>query len=266
MPVSGKTASPFEIPFLTESDIPDMGAGDEAIAKRVHALFGEVATGLAGITTDLANIAPGQIVGGSAGKLLIAGSTGAAAYKAMKGDATLAEDGTLTLSDSVKGTSLFHEAAVTRTNTALGAFSTPLKLELPAVEPNQLIEVFVGVGLVQASVESNAGAGGAVGLAIGSKTAASSLYGINGNVAVGSNSSFPICTAPTASGPFGHWGGLEGPDGRNGFLLNGTGPQPQRFIRGASATETVTVELLGRCIGGGTITVERVWMFARVSG
>lgn len=38
MAVSGKTDA-FEIPFLEESDIPDMGAGDKAIAERMDELF-----------------------------------------------------------------------------------------------------------------------------------------------------------------------------------------------------------------------------------
>lgn len=87
MAVSGKTAAPLEIPYLEESDIPDMGAGDKAIAERAHSLL----TG-AGVA---------QLAGGEAGEgqLLIAQPGDVARFKALKGDATLAEDGTLTVAD-----------------------------------------------------------------------------------------------------------------------------------------------------------------------
>lgn len=37
MAVSGKTAAPYEFPYLAESDIPDIGAGDKAIADKLQA-------------------------------------------------------------------------------------------------------------------------------------------------------------------------------------------------------------------------------------
>lgn len=46
---------------------------------------------------ELDAIDPKQITGGSAGKIIIAKSTGAGVYAALKGDATLAEDGTLSI-------------------------------------------------------------------------------------------------------------------------------------------------------------------------
>lgn len=36
MAVSGKTAVPYEFPYLLESDIPDMGAGDKAVADKLQ--------------------------------------------------------------------------------------------------------------------------------------------------------------------------------------------------------------------------------------
>ena len=95
-----KTAAPFEIPYAVESDKPpSIETAMKPTAERVHKLLGE--------------IAPGQIVGGSAGKLVIAGSTGAGAYKALKGDATLAEDGTLTIGSEKVSTTKLAAKAVT---------------------------------------------------------------------------------------------------------------------------------------------------------
>lgn len=76
MAISGKT-TPDEIPYLLSNDKPpDMAAATKAQADRVQALLPS------GTKSD--------------GRLVIVNS-GAAAYMAMKGDATLAADGTLTI-------------------------------------------------------------------------------------------------------------------------------------------------------------------------
>lgn len=103
MAVSGKTAAPHEIPFFLASDSPpDMGDVTEAMANRIHSRLNSIATS--------------QLVvpGGEAddGKLLIV-KDGAAAYRAMKGDATIDEDGNLQLGAKVVGTPELGDKAVT---------------------------------------------------------------------------------------------------------------------------------------------------------
>lgn len=72
-----------------------------------------VGPGLDRVDELLGEIAPGQIVGGSAGKLLIAGSTGAGAYKAMSGDATIDKDGALAIAKGAVGTAELADGAGT---------------------------------------------------------------------------------------------------------------------------------------------------------
>lgn len=82
-----KTAAPFEIPYSLEADKPpSMEAASKPPAERVHKLLGEI--GLS------------QLVAGEAneGKLIIVNS-GAAAYKAMSGDATISKTGVLTIGE-----------------------------------------------------------------------------------------------------------------------------------------------------------------------
>ena len=76
----------------------------------------------------LDEIAPSQIVGGMAGKLIVAGSTGAGAYKAMKGDATLAEDGTLTIGAGAVGPSKLAAGAALANLAAASVTSPRVKL------------------------------------------------------------------------------------------------------------------------------------------
>lgn len=73
------------------------------------------------VERELDAIDPKQIVGGSAGKLLIAKSTGAGAYTAMKGDATLAEDGTVTIANDAINAAKIAENAVGSSEIAAGA-------------------------------------------------------------------------------------------------------------------------------------------------
>lgn len=102
MAVSGKTASPHQIPYFLGTDTPpDMAAVTKAIADQVHARLNAIA---------LSQL----VTGGEAndGKLVIV-KDGAAAYAAMKGDATIADDGTLTIGAGKVGTDALAAEAVT---------------------------------------------------------------------------------------------------------------------------------------------------------
>lgn len=99
----GKTAAPHEIPFVEQGDKPP--SAEEAtkpMAERVH--------------ERLDNIGPSQIVPpggeGDDGKLLIVQS-GAPAFAAMKGDATIAEDGTLAIGVKKIVTDMLADLGVT---------------------------------------------------------------------------------------------------------------------------------------------------------
>lgn len=103
MAVSGKTEAPHEIPYFLGSDAPpDIGDVTKAMADRLH--------------ERLDDIAPGQLTPpggeGDDGKLLIVNS-GAPAFAAMKGDATLAEDGTLTIGVKKIVTEMLADLGVT---------------------------------------------------------------------------------------------------------------------------------------------------------
>lgn len=72
---------------------------------------------------ELGKIDPGQVLApggaGDAGKLLIVGATGATAAKAMKGDATIASDGTLTIGAKKVLESMLADGAATSPKTKL---------------------------------------------------------------------------------------------------------------------------------------------------
>lgn len=111
MAVSGKTAAPIEAPYYLSTDKPpDMAAVTKAMAERQHALL----NGLA-----LSNLAHG-----TAGQLIVVQSTGAAAYKTMKGDATLAEDGTLTIAANAVGAAEITDGSVGTAELANGAVTS----------------------------------------------------------------------------------------------------------------------------------------------
>jgi hypothetical protein len=99
MAVSGKTAD-LQIPYYLGTDKPpDMAAVTKAMADKIESTF----------------------VGASS-QLLIVQDTGAPAAKAMKGDATLAKDGTLAIADAVvtsRKTKLTIESKVASGNLAL---------------------------------------------------------------------------------------------------------------------------------------------------
>jgi hypothetical protein len=89
------------------------------------------------VTADLQNIAPKQIVGGSAGKLLIVDGTGATAFAAMKGDATLAADGTLTIGKEKVTNEKVGKKAIRGENLDDGSVGTS-HLGENAVGPNKI--------------------------------------------------------------------------------------------------------------------------------
>jgi hypothetical protein len=158
----GKTAAPHEIPYGLETDEPpSLEAASRPQAEQVHKRLNEIApkqiTGVAekqllianasGVVTavtasgDVTNdkagvftIGPGAV---TASKLAV-GSALANLASELKGDATLAKDGTLTLANQAH---FFSTAELTRTSTALGSFSTAIKVELPKVTADQAIEI-----------------------------------------------------------------------------------------------------------------------------
>jgi len=228
MAVSGKTTK-LEWPYYLGTDKPpDMAAVTKAQAEKAEALLT-----------------------GTKGQLLVVQSTGAPAFKAMKGDGTLAEDGTLTAKDH--SVSVYQAAAVTRTNVAQGSFSNPIKLTLPAVNANQLIEVFV-LGLASSSVKGTGmiELGTTSGSAISATLTALNLSENPANMAI------PFMTGEGSgfknAGPGEHVPGSTIPDQM----------EPFRFIPPFNATN-FAIELLGSTASG-TITAEKVWMMARLNG
>lgn len=88
MAVSGKTAAPIEAPYFLDSDKPpNMATVTKAMSDRQHALI--EAFGLDDALDGTAG----------SGQVLIAQPGDVARFKAMKGNATLAADGTLTIAD-----------------------------------------------------------------------------------------------------------------------------------------------------------------------
>lgn len=110
MAVSDKTAAPWEIPYLAESDIPDMGAGDKAIAERVHAILN---------ASNEQNL--NWLKKGTSGQLIVCNSSGVPQYASMSGDATITAAGDLELGAGVVGTTELAGTSVTSAKLAAGA-------------------------------------------------------------------------------------------------------------------------------------------------
>jgi hypothetical protein len=92
MAVSGKTAAPWEIPYYLSTDKPpDLAAVTKAIADRTHAVLPS------GTLTD--------------GRIVVVES-GAAAFKAMSGDATIDKTGKLTIANDAVTAAKIAENAV----------------------------------------------------------------------------------------------------------------------------------------------------------
>lgn len=86
MAVSGKTAAPWEVPFLLGSDTPDMGAGDRAIAERVHAI-------LAGSAQQ----SLGWLKSGAEKQIIVCNASGVPQYVTASGDVTNTAAGVFTI-------------------------------------------------------------------------------------------------------------------------------------------------------------------------
>lgn len=111
-----KTAAPFEIPYPDQDDKPpNLEVGIEGLAKRLHELLGKIGTGQL--------VVPGGA--GDKGKLLLVDNTGAAAFAAMKGDATLAGDGTLTIGKAKILTEMLADLVVTTAKMANKSVTEP---------------------------------------------------------------------------------------------------------------------------------------------
>jgi hypothetical protein len=97
----GKTAAPHEIPYAIEADSP--ASAEEAtkpMAERVHERLDAI---------DLSQLV---VPGSSDGKIVIV-KDGAAAYKAMSGDATIDEDGKLAIGGKKIVTEMLVDLGVT---------------------------------------------------------------------------------------------------------------------------------------------------------
>lgn len=189
----------------------------------------------------------------------------------VRGDATLANDSTLTVSSAIKGLTLFQTAPVTRTGTSLGAFSTPIILEIPApIKAGSVLEVRM-TGVVKASVESNVGGttGGTLGLVTEYGTTSFPLAAIsNGSAeALAANTARPFYTAGN------HLGKSEAVIEAGLTFVTAATIQPLSLvpavdmgqkIGGGPNYSPLALQLHGSCSGTGTITLEKFWMRARV--
>ena len=233
MAVSGKT-SDFEIPYLTEEDGPDMGAGDKAIAERVNAIL-----------------------------------------KSIKGDATLATNGTLTVGSN--GKSLYIAGATERTSAAFGSFGTPLKVTLPNVRAKQIIEI-LAFGWGSATIESKQTEepGGYFALQVGGVTIAEAKLS-NSAHAVASGSFRQVATSPYAGLQILYPGaGTANTETdyeigsarttveRLGFGAISPFARPTQFMANAEVTNLI-VEIVGRSTSG-TVKLTNGILLARPVG
>lgn len=200
------------------------------------------------------------------GSLLIAQNTGGALFKAMKGDATLAEDGTLTLTN--QSAHFWSGAAdLTRTNAVQGSFSTPIKVELPRILPHQtLMIVCRAILAVPGSGESST-----IALVAGGKTLCTGTQVGE----AGTTLYWPWVISPSASGI----ASLVKQPGEGSLNLAEVNSQITKqeegfwtrtygdaapFKNGKNEVKPLTVELQGSSTGGGTATVRGVYLAAWV--
>lgn len=96
-----KTAAPIEAPYAEGTDPADAPEVTKAMAERIHAL--------------LLDIDPSWLAAteGEANRLLIVQATGAPAFKALSGDATLAANGVITIGNEKVKTAMLAALAVT---------------------------------------------------------------------------------------------------------------------------------------------------------
>jgi hypothetical protein len=186
-----------------------------------------------------------------------------AQFDGIKGDATLATDGTLTLADEIKSALGGHLliAEATRTSAALGAFSTPATVTLPKVKAGQVLEYFfygwakgnVGLPGEGETVYSK------IALQIGGTTVRSIEIKKAGFVGFVSSSE-SLVTPDTESTPTSYANALIP------GVVGGASIAPGRFQIAADATN-FAVSIIGADPGsGGTVTVKDLYLLARVSG
>jgi len=124
MAVSGKTAAPHELPYYLGTDKPpDMAAVTKALAERT------------GVRLDA--LALSQLAHGAAGQLIVVQGTGAAAYKALSGDATITEAGAVTIANDAVTAAKIAADAVGASEIATGAVG-PTELAASAVEETKI--------------------------------------------------------------------------------------------------------------------------------
>jgi hypothetical protein len=110
VPVSGKTPAPSEIPYLLGTDIPDMGAGDKAIAERVAAIL------------EAENRQPlSWLKKGTKKQIIVCNSSGVPQYQSMSGDVTIDEEGITAIGNNKLATGMYQDGSVTEVKQAGGA-------------------------------------------------------------------------------------------------------------------------------------------------
>ncbi|HEX5592013.1 MAG TPA: hypothetical protein VFX35_01555 [Solirubrobacterales bacterium] len=143
--MSAKTAAPIEIPYNLQGDKPpNLEAITKPIAEAVRAYLLSIGT------SQL--VVPGKAV--DKGKLLFVDNTGAAAFSAMKGDATLAGDGTLSIGKAKILTEMLADGVLTTAKMADGGV-TRAKLS-PFLQTKRVdgLELAAGVSFKQPVVWS----------------------------------------------------------------------------------------------------------------
>lgn len=153
--------------------------------------------------------------------------------------------------------SIWVPGEVTRASATLGAFSTPLAVELPRLKENQLVLIRF-FGKVKSSIESTSGAGGSLALKVGASAAATkTLYALNGSINVPANTLKEIFSTKENIG-------LANTATGRGFLTGGNSIDSMWFIATAEVKPCV-VELQGAS-SSGTITAKEVWLQADIHG
>lgn len=246
MAVSGKTEK-LEWPYFVDGDKPPhMGTVTKAQADRAEALLT-----------------------GAAGQLLVVQDTGAPAAKAMKGDATLAKDGTVTvgaeritlakLEKAAKPVTLYASSIiVTEQNTASAAYvelGTPDKIEGIVVPTGgKLIVNFA------ARMKSTVGEGGKVAIFIGANQL-TNPGGSAGAVVEVHNVGGEWNKITTTAGGMGVFGsGATGTDVATGMMI---GPQSLEIYIPAG---TYTVSVKAKNEGGGITYMRERKLYVEVHG
>jgi hypothetical protein len=158
---------------------------------------------------------------------------------------------------------LWQEAAVTRTSTSYGSFSTPIKLELGKVKANQLIEL-KGFGYAKNTIESSSTSiGGFLNVILSSAShvieVPMSLFLINSSAALAANTIVPFVfnnVSPTQI-----MSKLSEASATRGVFSPAF--TTQAGLVWPFAEEVVTMEIQGKS-SSGTLTSEKVFVNARV--